>query len=179
MYRLFNYICTLCRVLFDFFSPKTDNCPSFGFKPCRYFGITHHIPLNFRYPKFLVRFKVFLSFFPIVSVPEFAVAEYCDLLSDERDIWFAFDGLHVFSVPYSARPKFLPERQFYSCVLVADSGHIIVDLLRGLLHKRCMLFSGLKPPVMGKYHTKERLSKIVVGLIVSRFCFDVRSSGFT
>ena len=90
MYRLFNYICALRRVLFDFVAPKTDDRPSFGFKPCRYFGVTLHIPLNLRYPKFLMRFKVFLTFFPIVSMPKLTIAKYSYLFADKGNDVFEF-----------------------------------------------------------------------------------------
>ena len=71
---------------------------------------------------------------PVVSVPELAVAEHGDFLSDECDIRFARDTFDVFAVTESAGPELISEQYFDSSIFGVDTGHIVVDLFAGFLH---------------------------------------------
>ena len=71
---LYDFRYTLFKIAFYLFPPKTQNFPTVVLKSFGYFPISFHITLYLRNPKFLSDFEIFLSMFPIVSMPKLTIA---------------------------------------------------------------------------------------------------------
>ena len=68
-------------------------------------------------------------------MPEFAVTEYGNLLSNECDVWFTWDVFNILTITESTRPELFSEFHFNFGVLATDTRHIVMDLFRSFLHR--------------------------------------------
>ena len=93
----------------DIFPPEPDNCPPLLIELCIHLAVPLHIATDLFYPKFTVTSALDLRkkrFFPILTMKELAVTEYCNFVLCEGDIWFPGESCIVFPIPVA----FCPER---------------------------------------------------------------------
>ena len=73
-----------------------------------------------------------------LSVPEFAVTEYCDFILGNDNIRMAAAHLIILAVADALMPQGLAQEDFYFCILAADGLHILMALLLSQpVHNRC------------------------------------------
>lgn len=70
-------------------APEAEDDPSLLLQHFVDFPVALHVPLDLGYPELSASLDVVLAMLPVVSVPELAVAEHGDFLSDERNVRFA------------------------------------------------------------------------------------------
>ena len=83
-------VSTFAEILLNLFSPKAEDNPALFLEHLVDLPIAFDIAFNLGNPEFSVGYDVIFTMFPVISVPELAVAKYCDLFSDEGDVWFAW-----------------------------------------------------------------------------------------
>ena len=95
-------VCALLEVLLNLFSPKAENNPALFFEYLVDFPIAFHIPLDLRYPKISMGLDIVFAMFPVIPVPELAVAEYGNFLSDKNNVRFTWNRFDVFTITKAA-----------------------------------------------------------------------------
>ena len=114
-------------MLFNFRFPEAQHYPAVIAQFDGIFKVTLHITPDFFVPIFYVgRHIVALQ---TLSVPEFAVTEYCDFVLGNDDIRMAAAHLKILAVADAFVPQGLEQKDLYFCVLAADSLHIFMALL--------------------------------------------------
>ena len=122
------------RVLLNLFPPEAKNYPPLFLKHLIDLLIALHIPFYLRNPKFSAGFDIVFSVFPIISVPELAITEYSDLLSDEGYVWNAGDAFDILAVAEATGPEFYSKFHLYFGVLGVNARHIVMDLFGTATH---------------------------------------------
>ena len=97
-YGILNYVCAFLKVLLNLFPPETENNPALFLEHSVDLLIAFHVPLYFGNPEFPAGFDIVLAMFPIISVPELAVTEHCDFLSNESYVWFSWNIFDIFTI---------------------------------------------------------------------------------
>ena len=118
---------TVGKVLFNFRFPEAQHYPAVIAQFDGIFKVTLHITPDFFVPIFYVgRHIVALQ---TLSVPEFAVTEYCDFVLGNDDIRMAAAHLIILAVADAFVPQGLAQEDFYFGVPAADGLHIFMALL--------------------------------------------------
>lgn len=99
---VFYDICAFLEVFLNLFSPEAEDDPALFLEYLVDLPITFYVPFDFRNPEFPARLDIFFAVLPVVPVPEFAIAEHGDLLSDEGYVGFSWNGFDVFAVAKAA-----------------------------------------------------------------------------
>lgn len=112
----------------QFTFPNYNHTPPFGLKFLFHTLISCSIAINFRLPKFYIRFweSVILAVF--MTMPKTSMNEYDCLVFAKNDIWFARQILIVQSIAKSMRVQITAHKHFRLSVVTPDSGHIAAAL---------------------------------------------------
>ena len=86
------------NIFFDIISPESQYNPALRFEDRIDFTITLYIAFDFRNPVVAVGMDFFFFVFPIIPVPEFAVAEHGYLLPNECYIGMTWYFFTVFAI---------------------------------------------------------------------------------
>ena len=86
----------------NLFSPEAENNPTLFLENLVYLPIAFHVPFDLGNPEFPAGLDILFAVLPIITMPEFTIAEHCDLLSDEGNVWFAWNCFDVFTVAETA-----------------------------------------------------------------------------
>ena len=106
-------IITPFHIFFNLFAPESDDSPPILFEYFVNFAIPLDITLDLRDPVFAIGMDFVFSVFPIITVPEFAVAENGYFFPDEYDIRVARYEIAILPVPDTSGPEFFSQQQFY------------------------------------------------------------------
>ena len=127
---------TVGKVLFYFRFPETQHNPAVVAQFDGVFEVTLHITPDFFVPIFYVGRNVIAL--QTLSVPEFAVTEYCDFVLGNDDIRMAAAHLIILAVADAIVPQCLAQKDLDFGIPAADGLHIFMALLLSqLVHDRC------------------------------------------
>jgi len=110
-------------------APESENDPSVGTQSFVDLFITLYITLYLGDPELTVGMDLLLPALPIVSMPELAVAEDGDLLTDECNVRMTLDTFAVLTIAEASGPKLLAQHQLDGRVPGTDGLHVPVTLL--------------------------------------------------
>ena len=131
---------TVGKVLFYFRFPETQHHPTVVAQFDGVFKVALHITPDFFVPIFYVGRNVIAL--KTLSVPEFAVTEYCDFVLGNDDIRMAAAHLIILAVADALVPQCLAQEDFYFGVPAADGLHIFMALLLSqLVHDIISIYS--------------------------------------
>lgn len=111
------------ELFFNVFSPKTHDFPSLS---AQSFGdelVSSNVTLYFFKPELFVRMYRFFALFPILPVPEFAVAKDDQVEFAQNDVRFSYKRFAVFTIPIPLAPQSFLQRGFYFASAGFDGLH--------------------------------------------------------
>ena len=127
---------TTGKVLFYFRFPEAQHNPAVVAQFDAVFKVTLHITLNFFVPIFYI--GCYVAALQTLSVPEFAVTEYCDFVLGNDDIRMAAAHLIILAVADAIVPQCLAQKDLEFGIPAADGLHSFMALLHSqLVHDRC------------------------------------------
>ena len=92
------------EVLLNLFSPETEDNPALFLEHPVDLQVTFHVTFYLGNPEFFMGFYIIFTILPIVSVPELAVAEHCNLLSNKSNVGSAWNIFDIFTIMEATGP---------------------------------------------------------------------------